>query len=460
MSHDAVDRAQDRVVSLMKIRTKREIGRTLGANALRPLFVRKDRWMSADPNFDDFLLDIATSLELSDHDRNLVEGRYRRLKEHLERPASPLKDHLVGGESRIYAQGSIAIGATIVSGEKDDRFDLDAMVEINVPSGWDENKALDELYKTLLGFPDVKSIERCTRCVQMQFATMHIDVTIMDPYAEPRSEREGEIFHSPDSREGYRVAANPFGFSDWFRQTVGARGIIAGFSDTLTERRVQNALNRIEIRAAEQDDLPPILPARFDAQEVIALKLLKRFLNVKYANRDLKKPPSVYVSKLAAICGRAPHGLAAQLDLLAKYISGQMNTAIAAAAGPDERNPVFDPDRLNDRWPTSQTDRITLRNDMNELVEQLETARRGTINEIFSTFGKLFGETIGRKAATRLAEREDNRDGSTTSRFIKETGTILASTAIASPAVAQKFATVPKHNFHFEILKNAKKKDH
>lgn len=357
-------------------------------------------------------------------------------------------------------RASIAIGATIVSGEKDDRFDLDAMVEINVPTDWNENKALDELFKTLQGFPDVQKIERCTRCVQMQFATMHIDVTIMDPYAEPRPEREGEIFHSPDSGDGYRVAANPFGFSGWFQQTVGTRGEVAGFNDSLTERRAQNAMNRIDIRAAEQDDLPPILPARFDAQEVIALKLLKRFLNAKYANRDLKKPPSVYVSKLAVICGRSPHGLAAQLDLLAKYIAGQMNTAIATRAGPDERNPVFNPDRLNDRWPTSQTDRITLRDDMNELVEQMESARRGTINEIFSAFGNLFGETISRKAASRLAEREDNRDGTTTSRFIKEKGTIIAAAAIASPAIAKKTAAVPKHNFHYEILKNAKKKDH
>ena len=57
---------------------------------------------------DEVLLDIAALIELSPRDRRVAENRYRRLKTHLERPASPLAAYLVDGQSRIYAQGSIA----------------------------------------------------------------------------------------------------------------------------------------------------------------------------------------------------------------------------------------------------------------------------------------------------------------------------------------------------------------
>ena len=37
------------------------------------------------PGLDDLLLDVVTVIELSDHDREVAETRYRRLKPHLER---------------------------------------------------------------------------------------------------------------------------------------------------------------------------------------------------------------------------------------------------------------------------------------------------------------------------------------------------------------------------------------
>ena len=83
---------------------------------------------------DGVLLDIATQIELSPADRRIAENRYRRLKAHLERPSSPLAPYLKDGISLIYAQGSMATSTTIVSGAEDDRFDVDAIVEIDVPA--------------------------------------------------------------------------------------------------------------------------------------------------------------------------------------------------------------------------------------------------------------------------------------------------------------------------------------
>lgn len=115
--------------------------------------------------------------------------------------------------AKIYAQGSRAIGATIVHGAADDRFDLDAILEFSPPREWAPQKVLNELYLAFQGFPDVKSIVRCTRCVQLQFAFMHLDVTPMDPAADPRPERAGDIYHSPDNGADERIPVNPYGFA-------------------------------------------------------------------------------------------------------------------------------------------------------------------------------------------------------------------------------------------------------
>src|SRR3546814_10657548 len=92
-------------------------------------------------------------IELSPRDREVAENRYRQLKEYVERPTSPLRPYLVDGESLIYAQGSVATSTTILSGDDDDRFDVDAIVEIDAPSNWSESEPLDQLFETLKNFP-------------------------------------------------------------------------------------------------------------------------------------------------------------------------------------------------------------------------------------------------------------------------------------------------------------------
>src|SRR4051794_30813251 len=120
------------------------------------------------PILDDLLLDVVTVIELSDRDRKVAENRYRRLKPHLERTSSPLREALMNSASTIYAQGSMAIGATIISGTNEDRYDVDALVDMATPGHWSDDDVLDYLFDALQGFPDAHKILRCTRCVQMQ----------------------------------------------------------------------------------------------------------------------------------------------------------------------------------------------------------------------------------------------------------------------------------------------------
>ena len=273
---------------------------------------------------DSILLDIATQIELSPSDRRIAENRYRRLKAHLERPSSPLAPYLKDGGSLIYAQGSMATSTTIVSGTDDDRFDVDAIVEADVPAHWSEHHTLDVLEEALQGFPGVVKIVRCTRCIQLQFPFMHMDVTIMDRSKRLAIARAGEILHAPDEGTSCRVPSNPWGFTAWFRSAVGVGQ--SAFAEELRKRRGLISKSRLKaldplemaLAKADQIDLPPMIPSTLDAQEAVALKLLKRNLNLRYEALPLKRPPSIYLAKRAGSVGFVPQGLSAQLIVLAE----------------------------------------------------------------------------------------------------------------------------------------------
>lgn len=399
------------------------------------------------PGLDDLLLDVVTVIELSDNDRKVAENRYGRLKPHLERPSSPLREYMLNSTSLIYPQGSMSIGATIISGTDEDRFDVDALVDMSVPTHWSNDEALDKLFDALQGFPDVRKLVRCTRCVQMQFAFMHMDVTILDPANAPRPERIGEIFHSPDTGLSYRVPSNPYGFSTWYRENVTYPS--KDFLDDLRARRKSFGIDRLAaVAKTEQEDLPPVIPERVDAQQVYALKLMKRFLNLQYESRTIKRPPSIYVTKLSVTCGYEPRGLTAQLERLAGMIKLEMQKAFLAGKGPDERNPRYELDKLNDRWPETQADRKTLADDMTFLLQELEKARNADIKDMLKIVAELFGERVKDKTYETFIKRNDQRPGRRTMTFERGTGTIIPASVVAAPAVVR--AEVPRHNFHSE----------
>lgn len=407
---------------------------------------------------DEVLLDIAALIELSSRDRRVAENRYRLLKEHLERSASPLALHLKDGVSLIYAQGSIATSTTIVSGTEDDRFDVDAIVEIDVPRDWDNRRALDVLEEALQGFPGVVEIVRRTRCVQLRFPFMHMDVTIMDRSARIAVERAGEIFHAPDTGPASRIPSNPWGFTSWFRAMVGAGE--EAFAAILRRHRAAVAKNRlifidenerIIVAEAEQLDLPPVIPSAIDAQEAVALKLLKRFLNLRYEGLPAGRPPSIYLTKRAGDVGYVPQGLTAQLFLLADSTAKVMRQHIAAGTRPREVNPSYPRDLINDRWPAADAAGIK---DMQMFAEQLEHLTRcleqmaiAPLNDISKAVDELFGERIGQEQRGVLAKRYDRRAVSTPVFASPRSGAIAAPAMIV-PRTETKAREVPRHNFH------------
>jgi hypothetical protein len=409
---------------------------------------------------DEVLLDIATLIELSPRDRRVAENRYRLLKEHLERSNSLLAPYLVDGTSLIYAQGSIATSTTIVSGTEDDRFDVDAIVEIDVPLEWSESRALDLLEKSLQGFPGAIKITRCTRCVQLQFPFMHMDVTILDRRSRIATLRAGEIFHSPDQGRSYRVGSNPWGFTAWFRSKVGINQM--DFAERLNRHRQFVSRNRLQfvdererefVMKADQVDLPPMIPSALDAQEAVALKLLKRFLNLRYEKLALKRPPSIYLAKRAGDVGYRTQGLAQQLFALADSTAKIMRDHIASSTRPQETNPSYQVDKINDRWPLTGNDGVadmsTFADQLGYLTGYLNKTAYASLSDIAKAVDELFGERIGTEQRRVLEERYDRRESSAAVLSAPRTGTIKAPAIVAT---ASKLREVPRHNFHPFIL--------
>lgn len=96
------------------------------------------------PQLDALLLGTVLEMELSDRDHQVASKRYSLIPDHLQRPTSPIRQYMEN--ALVYPQGSRAIGATIVHGADDDRFDLDAVLEFRTPVGWTPRRVLDELH--------------------------------------------------------------------------------------------------------------------------------------------------------------------------------------------------------------------------------------------------------------------------------------------------------------------------
>ena len=364
--------------------------------------------MSVD--LDDLLLDVAAAIELSDNDRKVAGSRYNKLQEYIQRPQSPILPYLNDGLGRIYPQGSMSIGTTVITGEHDERFDVDAIVELNLPNTIPPKQAVDLLYQTLENFPGALEVERCTRCVQLRFARMHMDVTPMQPHNEPRIERAGLIFHSPDSGTAYKVESNPYGFSEWFRE-VTQKGHTESFGTLVQNRRSSFGMDRLytdETKELIQDDLPEIVPPRIDSEQVVALKLLKRFLSIHYQkySKEIKRPPSIYITKLSADIQNSPYGIFDHLQSVARSIALEMEQYVGQGTLPDVRNPSYEPDVITDRWPRNQRDMKILSQAMQELDSDLGKAKTSSHEDVKKIFSILFGEEITKRGFEGLDRKQ------------------------------------------------------
>jgi len=392
---------------------------------------------------DILLADVAVRIQLPPSLYEVATERYETIRIWIERPGSPL----VGRVIRFYAQGSMAINATIASRAKNDDFDIDIIAELDLPPDSDPAAVLDLLYRAIRGEPGSRyydKTKRQTRCVTVEYADMHLDVTpVVRRAATP--ERESVIFHHKAETPrvpGSRHVANPWGLADWFKAQTPADQIIAKM---FYERM---ALGGQVLAEADAEPVPDQTPVQSKAKALITLQLIKRFRNLRYDLRDCRQPPSVALVKL--IGERANSGttrLLHEVLFQARYVLDVLEQNHRLGRRVHLTNPRCVADVLTDRWPEDLPAQALFITDLKYFIGRLSALDNADMEEAREILADLFGEDAGTEVVRKFIESNNQaiRDGK--SAHIAGAGRFAApAIGVASAAPRKAEATKP-HRF-------------
>lgn len=347
---------------------------------------------------DILLADVAVRIQLSPTNYTLAVDRYDTVNQWIERDGSPLQDRV----QFFYAQGSMAIGATIASKLETDEFDIDLIAQLDLPRTTPPDLALNVLEMAIRGEKGSRYYDmttRCTRCVQIQYADMHLDVTPM-MRLEELPDRCGFIFHARENgphADDRSIVANPYGFADWFKNRTPPE---LDFAIAFATREAAYDLT-VAFAKADAEPVPEQTPAHRKSKAVIALQLIKRWRNIRYDARDGRRPASVVLAKLVADAANQTLTLSEELLFQARQMLAFFDTADRQRQLVEIRNPRCTDDVFTDRWPASLHEQRVFLTDLRDLVAKLERLASGcdlaTMREILAG---LFGERSALEAIT------------------------------------------------------------
>lgn len=349
---------------------------------------------------DVMLADIAVRIQLSVTDYQNAVRHYEAISEWIDREDSPLH----GMVELVYPQGGFAIGAAIAGHATDDDFDLDGMAQLTLPANVDPGVPLALLHQAIrgpVGSRYHKMTERKTRCITVNYAGMHLDMT---PTVRilGREERTGFIFHAKLEELEKRMTlwANPFGFSGWFMEMTPAD---AAFGTFFENRSLDYARKRAQMLAerADTDPVPQQSPAYRKSRAVIALQLIKRWRNLAYDLRHakLRRPPSILMAKYVADHANQTRTLTDELIHQVESMIAIFEAAERLRERVFECNPRCREDVLTDRWPENDADQRIFLGELRTFVAKLYRLRQGVpLPEMQKILAELFGERPARAA--------------------------------------------------------------
>jgi len=397
---------------------------------------------------DVLLADVAIRVQLSRTDYGKADQRYQTLGNWIDRRGSPLERRV----DLVYAQGGMAIDATIASRLTTDEYDVDFIAQLDLPRGTAPQAVLDLLFSSIRGergslYYDMT--ERRTRCVTVSYADkMHVDITPMIRLHE-RPERVSHLFHSKpeDAADPDRtLVANPYGFAEWFKATTP---LDHEFARVFMERSREYE-RMVLAQKAESEDLPDQKPVPLKSKAVIVLQLIKRWRNVRYDRRSTRRPPSVMMAKLVADAANSTETLSEELLHQARAMLAALQQWHRVGLLIHVVNPACPEDVLTDRWPASRREQAEFIADLEDLVRKVERLVAGCpLDEMRAIMADLFGEAPAEQAFHAFNERMGTaiRDG--LARHAAGTGRVSLPasgllTGVAAPAAARPS---PRHTF-------------
>jgi hypothetical protein len=380
---------------------------------------------------DVLLKDIARRIQLSPTDYRTAIGHYEAVDKFLNKAGNPLAPYMV----RMYAQGSMAIGATISSRLNNDEFDVDAVAELNLPATAPPGIVLDALFDAINGEKGSiynGKVKRRTRCVTLEYDRMHLDVTpaVLLPQHAARTsiifhanEEEGPVHHR-------HIKANPWGFADWFEQSTPA-----------VHEIVEAVLRKTAEPVPDQDEVID------KSHPLVALQLLKRWRNKRYDKREGRSPPSVV---LAYYVGSNP---TAASDLYGEFrAQAEGIHAIFAAADHQDKlisvvNPACNTDVLSDRWPGDLATQRVFLADLKDLLTKLGRLEADpSIERCAEIMTDLFGENPTRVVVEDFQKRFAAKAHSGALRALGGTGGVaLGSSGLGAKLLNETAYPIRRH---------------
>ena len=396
---------------------------------------------------DILLADVAIRVQLNQTDYNKAVQRYQTINAWIERDDSPLKNRV----ELFYAQGSMAIGATIASKLKTDEFDIDVVAQLDLSTNVSPKEVLDLLYKAIRGKPGSRyywKTKRRTRCVTVDYSEdMHLDVT---PTLRMRGtpERQSWIFHHRAEAlqdPSYGLIANPYGFAEWFKANTP---LDHDFADIFEKRAEEYQRMRI-FAEADSDPVPPQEPPFQKSKAVIVLQLLKRWRNVQYETRSGRRPPSIMIAKLVADAANNTGRLSEELLLQAQHILFVFRQQHDQGRLVHIVNPVCADDVLTDRWPESLQDQAIFISDLEGLVQKVKRLLAGCdLAKMQEMMESLFGESPAKEAVLAFNKRTGNEVSGGRSRYDPQKGSLIIPASVAGITIPSSALGTPKHTFY------------
>ena len=352
-------------------------------------------------HLDGLLAELAINVQLPPGLHRIACERYERVRRHMERDGSPLKDRIL----HFYPQGSMAIDATISSRWTDGDYDLDVVAQLDIPAGTPPSVALDLVEKALEGYP--ARIVRQTRCVTVYFEDMHLDVT--PSFRHPNTiQRQSDIFHAKEGTprsEHFTVPMNAYGFACWYQ---GKTPVETAFAEAYNRRLYE--VYGMSIKAdAEVDEVPEQCHLSVKNVATVALQLMKRFRDIAYLRATGRIPPSVMLSCYAGHSARPNMRLTDMLVRQARMIATDIRRASERGKLLRVENPVYSDDVFTDRWPADLRQQDDFAQRLEEFVAGLEAIKAGHYD--LEDVGNILREWFGKGVVSSAMERKNRAMG-------------------------------------------------
>lgn len=403
-------------------------------NQLAPFMPQISRYSLIDV----LLTDIAVRIQLTPTEYLTAQEHYRVMGDWVDRPASPLHGRVL----EFYPQGGFSTGSTIAAHSERSDFDLDAMMAVDWSASIDPETALATTHDAIAGERGSRyhdKAERKTRCTQIHYDGMHLDVTpsVLLSRSLPKT---SNIFHSKpsDPNEPRKTLfANPYGLAQWFNDRVlpnEAYGLF--FEDrSLTFDRAR----LMELRA-DTSPVPEQLPAYRKSIQVICLQLIKRWRNIAYERRHkrLRLPPSVLLTYYVGQHTNSPRSLIDELLYQVEAIISELEYAIDNGKLVYETNPRCERDVLTDRWPGDAHNQAIFLTELHDFARDLRRLKNGLpLAEMRQVLQRLFGEKPAGDAVAAASKQfaDDNAVGKGV--YVPGTGAVPILGAIAAPTYAR-----------------------